>query len=271
MNVYETKKFAEAVAGNTYPGRGIVVGKSADGRKAVAAYFIMGRSVNSRNRVFDETEDGIIIHAFDPAKLADPSLVIYSPVRCYKNNMIVTNGDQTDTIYDGVKAWDEAMNGFGYREHLSGMNALIEKAGCVAVNADFAFEAALTSREFEPDGPNWTPRISAMLTFDKFMDFTYKLHICKSADEEGTECSRYSYSYRALEGLGHFIHTYNCDGNPIPTFTGEPERIAIPDDIDEFADEIWNALDGDNKVSMYVCYTDLETGEKQTRIVNKNR
>lgn len=246
MNVYETKAFSQAVEGNTYPGRGIVVGKSADGKKAVVAYFIMGRSVNSRNRVFEKTEDGVIIHAFDPSKLEDPSLVIYSPVRCYKNNQIVTNGDQTDTVYNCLEAWDKALP------------------------MDFAFETGLSSRDFEPDGPNWTPRISGMLTFDKLMDFTYKLHICKSADAEGTECNRYCFSYKALAGLGHFIHTYNCDGNPIPTFTGEPERIAIPDDIDAFTNEIWNSLDANNKVSLYVCYTDLESGEKEIRIINVN-
>lgn len=269
MNVYETKTFAKTVEGNSYPGRGIVVGKSADEKKAVVAYFIMGRSVNSRNRVFDETEDGVIIHAFDPAKLEDPSLVIYSPVRCYKNNMIVTNGDQTDTVYETVEAWDKQASSYGLM--LKNMNRSIERKSIAAPDNAWAFEAALTTREFEPDGPNFTPRISAMLTFDKFMDFAYKMHICKSADAEGTECNRYCFSYKALPGLGHFIHTYNCDGNPIPTFTGEPERVQIPDDIDEFTNEIWNALDSNNKVSLYVCYTDLETKAKETRIINVNR
>lgn len=272
MNVYETKAFSQAVEGNTYPGRGIVVGKSADGKKAVVAYFIMGRSVNSRNRVFEKTEDGVIIHAFDPSKLEDPSLVIYSPVRCYKNNQIVTNGDQTDTVYNCIEAWDKAYSGIlgGTDTHLQSMNEVVVKNNGQLLNIDSAFEAGLSSRDFEPDGPNWTPRISGMLTFDKLMDFTYKLHICKSADAEGTECNRYCFSYKALAGLGHFIHTYNCDGNPIPTFTGEPERIAIPDDIDAFTNEIWNSLDANNKVSLYVCYTNLENGEKETRIINAN-
>lgn len=269
MDVYETKTFTDTVAGNSYPGRGIVVGKSADDTKAVVAYFIMGRSVNSRNRVFDETDDGIIIHAFDPAKLADPSLVIYSPVRRFRNKMIVTNGDQTDTIYECLKAWDSEYKAYGTM--LKSVEKGITRRGGVPINDTLAFEMALTSREFEPDAPNLTPRISAMLTFDKWMDFSYKMHICKSADSEGSNCNRYCFSYSSIAGLGHFIHTYNCDGNPIPTFTGEPERVVIPDDIDAFTDEIWNALDENNRVSLYVCYTNLETKEVQTRIINSNR
>lgn len=249
MNVYETKTFTETAKGNSYVGRGIVVGKSEDGKKAVAAYFIMGRSVNSRNRVFDKTDDGIIIHAFDPLKLADPSLVIYSPVRAYKNLKIVTNGDQTDTVYDFVKKFDEK--------------------GCEDMS--LGFELGLNTREFEPDSPNWTPRISAMIDFDGNKDFTYKMNILKSADALGTACNRYNFSYKALNGLGHFIHTYNCDGNPIPTFTGEPERVVIPNDIDEFTKEIWNALDENNKVSLYVSYTDIATGKEEVKILNKNR
>lgn len=239
-NVYVTKSFTDTAKGNSYVGRGIVVGKSEDGKKAVSAYFIMGRSVNSRNRVFDKTDDGIIIHAYDPSKLSDPSLVIYSPVRRFKNKLIVTNGDQTDTVYDFVSVGK-------------------------------SFEDALDTREFEPDAPNFTPRISAMLTFDDNKDFSYKMNILKSADAEGTACNRYTFSYAALNGLGHFIHTYNHDGNPIPTFTGEPERVIIPNGIDEFTNEIWNALDADNKVSLYVTYVDLATGEESTRIINKNR
>jgi len=239
MDIYSSRSFKEITEGNSYVGRGIVCGKSADGKKAVSAYFIMGRSVNSRNRVFEETADGIIIHAYDPSKLSDPSLVIYSPVRQYENNLIVTNGDQTDTIYDGLKAGK-------------------------------TFEAALETREFEPDAPNYTPRISGMITFNGG-DFTYKMSILKSADAQGSACSRYSFSYPALAGLGHFIHTYEHDGNPIPTFQGEPTRTIIPNDIDEFTNEIWNSLDADNKVSLYVRYDDLATGKAQTRIINKNQ
>lgn len=239
MSIYDVKSFKDIATGNSYVGRGIVCGKSADGKKAVTAYFIMGRSVNSRNRVFLETEDGIIIKAFDPSKLQDPSLVIYSPVRQYENNLIVTNGDQTDTIYD-----------------------FIAKGS--------TFEAGLETREFEPDGPNFTPRISAMFTFGKD-DFTYKMSILKSADAEGSACNRYTFSYPALAGLGHFIHTYNHDGNPIPTFTGEPERVAIPNDIDAFTSEVWDSLDADNKVSLYVRYVDIATGKADFRIINKNK
>ena len=251
MGIYDIRSFAETVKGNSYVGRGIVAGLSADGKKAVTAYFIMGRSTNSRNRVFDETDDGIIIHAFDPAKLEDPSLVIYSPVRCIKDNMIVTNGDQTDTVYDYMRSFYYAPNSDPAMEN-------------------FLFEAALNSRCFEPDAPNFTPRISAVLSFGR-KGYTYKMNICKSADADGTACNRYTYNYAPLAGLGHFIHTYNHDGNPIPTFTGEPERVAIPDGIDEFTEEIWNSLDADNKVSLYVCYRDIESGEKETRIINKNR
>ena len=242
MNVYETKSFAETVKGNSYVGRGIVIGMSGDAKKAVSAYFIMGRSVNSRNRVFDKTEDGIIIHAFEPEKLSDPSLVIYSPVRRYRSRLIVTNGDQTDTVYDFLKQNE----------------------------SDRAFEDALETREFEPDGPNWTPRISGMLSFGE-ASFRYKMSILKSADADGTACNRYTFEYAPLAGLGHFIHTYNCDGNPIPTFTGEPERVEIPDDIDAFTNEIWESLDAENKVSLYVVYTDLESGKEETRIINKNQ
>ena len=250
MGIYDIRSFAETVKGNSYVGRGIVAGLSADGKKAVTAYFIMGRSTNSRNRVFDETEDGIIIHAFDPAKLEDPSLVIYSPVRCIKDNMIVTNGDQTDTVYDYMRSYYYAPNSDPAMEN-------------------FLFEAALNTRCFEPDAPNFTPRISAVLNFAG--GYTYKMNILKSADPEGSACNRYTYSYAPLAGLGHFIHTYNHDGNLIPTFTGEPERVAIPNDIDEFTNEIWNSLDADNKVSLYVCTRDLATGKKETRIINKNR
>ena len=239
MNIYENKPIAERVEGNSYVGRGIVVGKTEDGTKACAAYFIMGRSNNSRNRVFTLRDNALYTEPFDASKVEDPSLIIYAAVRQYENNLIVTNGDQTDTIYDGIAAGK-------------------------------TFSAALESREFEPDFPNLTPRISAMLTFDK-KDFTYQMSILKSADEKGSACNRYTFSYPALSGLGHFIHTYVCDGNPIPTFQGEPERVAIPNDIHAFTDSLWTALDEDNKISLYVKYIDLTTGEAEERLINKNK
>ena len=239
MNVYETKTMGERIKGNSYVGRGIVVGKTADGKKAATAYFIMGRSENSRNRIFEETEDGIIIYPFDESKVEDPSLIIYSPIRKIDNKLIVTNGDQTDTIYNFVKQGK-------------------------------TFATALTTRGFEPDAPNFTPRISAMLTFDN-NDFTYEMNILKSADAEGSACARYNFSYPSLNGIGHFIHTYVCDGNPIPTFMGEPERVSIPNDIDEFLNDIWTNLDDNNKISIYVRYIDLETGECENRLINKNK
>ncbi|MBQ7999683.1 MAG: IMP cyclohydrolase [Ruminococcus sp.] len=238
MDIYNINCIKELLKDNTYPGRGIIIGKSEDGKKAVTAYFIMGRSENSRNRVFIENGDEVIIHPFDASKVEDPSLIIYSPIRVYENNLIVTNGDQTDTVYDGLKA---------------GMS----------------FEDALTQREFEPDAPNFTPRISGMITFDD-NDFTYKMSILKSADAQGTACNRYTYAYKSLSGLGHFIHTYVCDGNPIPTFQGEPERVFIPSDIDEFTDAIWSTLNEQNKISLYVRYVSLETGEAENRMINKN-
>ena len=240
MNIYKINTPEELIAGNSYVGRGIVIGKTPDAKKAVFAYFIMGRSANSRNRIFSEKENGeVIIYPHDYSKVEDPSLIIYSPVKCHKNSVIVTNGDQTDTIY----------------------NFLCEGK---------SFEDALKTRAFEPDYPNLTPRISGIMDFCGG-DFTYKMSILKSADPEGTACNRYTYSYNALAGLGHFIHTYICDGNPIPTFCGEPERMAISNDIDEFADRIWNALDEQNKISMYVRYIDLETGVVENRMVNKNK
>lgn len=239
MNVYETLNPFKLIDGNTYPGRGIIIGKTPDGKNAVIAYFIMGRSVNSRNRVFEQIDGGIITKAFDESKLEDPSLIIYSPVRTLENKIIVTNGDQTDTIYDFVKDGK-------------------------------SFEDALRTREFEPDAPNFTPRISGMLTFENG-DFTYKMSILKSADAKGGACSRYFYEYPALPGIGHFIHTYNCDGDPIPTFTGEPERVCLQNDIDGFSDSLWAALNGDNKISLYIRFTDLKTGGEETRIINKNK
>ena len=238
MDVYETKTIAERITGNPYVGRGIVIGESADGTKAYAAYFIMGRSSNSRNRVFAK-EDGVLYtKPFDETKVEDPSLIIYAAVREYENHLIVTNGDQTDTIADGLK---------------KGMS----------------FTDSLQTREFEPDAPNFTPRISGMLTFDGD-GFAYKMSILKSADAEGSACNRYTYFYEALPGVGHFIHTYVTDGNPLPTFMGEPERVSVPNDIDQFTDELWGALDEDNRISLYVRCTDLKTGEITERIINKN-
>ena len=239
MNIYEIKPIADRVLGNSYVGRGIVVGKTEDGTKACAAYFIMGRSNNSRNRVFTLRDNNLYTEPFDASKVEDPSLIIYAAVRGYENNLIVTNGDQTDTIYDGVSAGK-------------------------------TFSQSLESREFEPDFPNLTPRISAMLTFGQ-NDFTYQMSILKSADEQGSACNRYTYSYPALNGLGHFIHTYVCDGNPIPTFQGEPERVAIPNDIEVFTRDLWNALDEDNKISLYVKYVDLASGDAEERLINKNQ
>lgn len=237
MDVYKIDSLNQVLAGNSYPGRGIVVGKSEDGKSAVFAYFIMGRSENSRNRVFVENDDDVTIYPFDESKVEDPSLIIYSPVRRYKNSYIVTNGDQTDTVYDGLK-----------------------DGKC--------FTRALKSRCFEPDAPNFTPRISAILNLDD--EFYYKMSILKSATADGAACNRYAFDYAPIAGLGHFIHTYNCDGNPIPTFTGEPERVAIGNDIDEFANGIWNNLNDTNKVSAYVAYIDLASGEKTARLFNKH-
>ena len=237
MNVYETKSMAQRLDGNTYPGRGIVLGVTPDGKKAVAAYFIMGRSVNSRNRVFIPEADGIRTEAHDPALMKDPHLIIYHPVRELGNGLIVTNGDQTDTI------WEFAARGESW-------------------------EAALRTRMFEDDGPNWTPRISGLLAGDG----SYKMSILKAADPEGKACARFFWEYPATAGLGHFLHTYVCDGNPvIPTFQGEPERVSIPADIDAFTDELWTNLDENNKISLFVRYTDLATGETEQRIINKHK
>ena len=237
MNVYEIKTMAERLEGNRYPGRGIVIGVTPDGKKAAVAYFIMGRSVNTRNRVFCTELDGIRTEAHDPSKMVDPHLIIYHPVREIGHGLIVTNGDQTDTI------WEYLAKGESW-------------------------EAALRTRQFEDDGPNWTPRISGIQAGDG----SYKMSILKAADPEGSACARFFYEYPAIAGLGHFLHTYVCDGNPvIPTFQGEPERVAMVNDIDAFTDEIWNALDSENKISLYVRYTDLETGAVDTRLINKNK
>ena len=229
----------EMLRDNTYPGRGIVIGKTPDGKKAVTAYFIMGRSENSRNRVFTEKQGEVFTEPFDATKVQDPSLIIYAAIRQYENNLIVTNGNQTDTVYDGLKQGK-------------------------------TFTEALESREFEPDAPNFTPRISGMLTFQNG-DFTYQMSILKSADEQGTACNRFTFHYAPLNGLGHFLHTYVCDGNPIPTFQGEPERMAVCDDIDEMTRRLWDSLNENNKISLYVRYIDLASGKAENRLVNKNQ
>ncbi|MBR2696344.1 MAG: IMP cyclohydrolase [Parasporobacterium sp.] len=238
MDIYKINDIYELIKDNSYVGRGIITGKSPDGKKAVGAYFIMGRSANSRNRIFSEKDGTIITEPFDASKVEDPSLIIYTAVRKYENNLILTNGDQTDTIYEGMKEGK-------------------------------TFTEALKSREFEPDAPNFTPRISSMITFND-NDFTYQMSILKSIDAEGSACARFGFSYPSIAGLGHFIHTYVGDGNPIPTFQGEPERIAIPDDIDAFTESIWRGLNEDNKISLYVTYIDLETMEEEHRLINKN-
>lgn len=239
MSIYQIHALSELLKNNTYPGRGIVIGKSADGKNAVAAYFIMGRSVNSRNRIFTEKNGEVFTEPFDESKVQDPSLIIYAAVRQYRNHLIVTNGNQTDTVYEGL-----------------------EKG--------LSFTEALESREFEPDKPNFTPRISGMLSFADG-GFTYQMSILKSIDEEGSACARYGFSYPARDGLGHFLHTYVQDGNPIPTFQGEPERVAIGNDIDAVTKEIWDALNADNKISLYVRFVNLETGVQENRLVNKNQ
>ena len=239
MDIYKISTPEALLKGNPYVGRGIVIGKTPDGKKAVAAYFIMGRSENSRNRVFAECGGAIYTRPYDESKVKDPSLIIYAAVRSFENKLIVTNGDQTDTIYD-------------------------------ALNAGKTFNDALKTREFEPDAPNLTPRISGILYFADG-DFDYELSILKSADAEGSACSRYLFSYPSLPGLGHFIHTYVTDGNPIPTFQGEPERIAVSQDIDEFASRLWDNLDENNRISLYVRYTDLSDGSMESRLINKNK
>ncbi len=238
MDIYKINNIGELIKDNEYVGRGIVIGKTADGKKAATAYFIMGRSENSRNRIFKEEGEDITIYPFDESKVEDPSLIIYHPIRKTGNKLIVTNGDQTDTIYDFVTAGK-------------------------------SFKEALETRQFEPDAPNFTPRISGMITFDA-NDFVYSMSILKSMNAEGSECARYTFDYKPLKGLGHFIHTYECNGNPIPTFQGEPERVEIPDDIDEFAENLWNNLNEDNKISLYVRYIDLNDGSVQSVMYNKN-
>lgn len=224
---------------NEYPGRGIVIGRSADGKYAVTAYFIMGRSSNSRNRVFVTEGEGIRTQAFDPSKLEDPSLIIYAPVRVLKSDTIVTNGDQTDTVYDGLK------NGL-------------------------TFEQSLRCREFEPDGPNYTPRISGIMRVEEG-SFQFAMSILKSEDGDPSCCIRNTFTYENPKaGEGRFIHTYMHDGNPLPSFCGEPKQVDISGDIDSFTDMVWESLNEDNKVSLFVRYIDIATGKYETRIVNKN-
>ena len=225
---------------NAYPGRGIVIGKTPNGKYAVTAYFIMGRSENSRNRVFIEDGEGIRTQAFDPSKLVDPSLIIYAPVRVLGNKTIVTNGDQTDTVYE-----------------------LMDKGQ--------TFEQSLRTREFEPDGPNYTPRISAVLHLEKGK-FNYAMSILKSNNGNPESCNRYTFAYSDVPaGEGHFISTYMHDGNPLPSFEGEPKWMAIPDDMDAFADTLWNSLNEENKVSLFVRYIDIATGKYESKIINKNK
>ncbi len=236
----EKVSLEKELSGNAYPGRGIVIGRSADGKYAVTAYFIMGRSVNSRNRIFVEDGAGIRTQAFDESKLSDPSLIIYAPVRVLGNKTIVTNGDQTDTIYERM-------------------------------DKQQTFEQALRTREFEPDAPNYTPRISGILHIESGK-FNYAMSILKSNNGSPDSCSRYTFAYEnAKAGEGRFIHTYMGDGDPLPSFEGEPKLVDINGDIDAFTDSVWNSLNEDNKVSLFVRYINIADGKYETRIVNKNK
>lgn len=235
----EKSTMSAELSGNVYPGRGIVIGKSGDGKQAVMAYFIMGRSGNSRNRIFIREGGGIRTEAFDPSKLTDPSLIIYTPVRVLGNKTIVTNGDQTDTIYEGM-------------------------------NRQLSFEQSLRCREFEPDAPNYTPRISGVLHLENG-HYHYACSILKSVNGNPKACSRFTFAYEnPVAGEGHFIHTYRCDGSPLPSFEGEPKLVEVQEDIDGFTDTLWNHLNEENKVSLFVRYIDITTGSYETRIVNKN-
>ena len=231
---------SKELGATTYPGRGIVIGRSKDGKKAVTAYFIMGRSANSRNRVFVEDGEGIRTQAFDPSKLEDPSLIIYAPVRVLGNDTIVTNGDQTDTVYEGLEQGK-------------------------------TFEVSLRSREFEPDAPNYTPRISGIMHIDNGT-YNYAMSILKSNNGNPDACNRYTFAYQnPVAGEAHFIHTYMGDGNPLPSFEGEPKLVGLEGDIDTFTSLVWENLNEENKVSLFVRYIDIETGKYETRIVNKNK
>jgi len=237
MDIYKRNDIYELIQDNPYVGRGIVVGKTEDGKNAVSAYFIMGRSENSRNRIFSMKDGVLYTEPYDASKVKDPSLIIYPAVREIGNQLIVTNGDQTDTIFEGLKQGK-------------------------------SFEESLKTRKFEPDSPNFTPRISALLSFEN-QDFSYQMSILKSADEAGSACNRYLFDFEPMNGLGHFLHTYVTDGNPLPSFLGEPERVIIPNNMDLFVNKLWNGLNQDNKISLFVRYTDLSTGEKKDVIVNK--
>ena len=239
MNVYQTPEFSELVRGNTYPGRGIILGRTEDGSRAVAAYFIMGRSANSRNRVFTVRDGAVFTEPFDASRVEDPRLIIYAALRQFKNMLIVTNGDQTDTVYEGLQAGK-------------------------------TFSESLETRCFEPDAPNFTPRISGLFTLDP-LKLRYEMSILKSIDAEGSDCARFIFSYPAKPGLGHFIHTYVRDGNPLPTFSGEPERVKIGSDIDAFTGALWENLDADNRISLYVRFIDPATGTYGERLINRNR
>jgi hypothetical protein len=236
----EMKNLAAELSSTSYPGRGIIIGKTPDGTKAAIAYFIMGRSENSRNRVFVTEGEGIRTQAFDPSKLEDPSLIIYAPVRVLGNKTIVTNGDQTDTIYE-----------------------LMDKQN--------TFEQSLRTREFEPDAPNYTPRISGILHIENG-DYNFAMSILKSDNGNAESCNRYTFAYsNPAAGAGRFIHTYMGDGNPLPSFEGEPTLVNIPDDMNEFADTVWNSLDADNKVALFVRYINIADGTYETKIINKNK
>lgn len=236
----ELLSIEQELKSNAYPGRGIIIGTSADGKKAVTAYFIMGRSENSRNRIFVEDGDGIRTQAFDPSKLTDPSLIIYAPVRVLGNKTIVTNGDQTDTIYE-----------------------LMDKQQ--------TFEQALRTREFEPDGPNFTPRISGIMHVENG-SYNYAMSILKTDHADPETCNRYTFAYsNPKKGEGRFIHTYKENVSPLPSFEGEPKRVKIEGDIDAFTNMIWNSLNEENKVSLFTRFIDIETGAVESRIVNKNQ
>ena len=243
MALYDIKKL---LSENSYPGRGIVVGKSADGKNAMIAYFIMGRSANSRNRIFERFDGGMRTKAFDESKLEDPSLIIYNPYLSALGGHIdiITNGDQTNTVYDYINEHGED---------------------------GFSFEKSLHTREFEPDAPNFTPRISGILYYSPAEAFHYKLSILKSNNGDPSACQRYFYSYNPINGLGHFIHTYKCDGNPIPSFYGEPEEVELPNTAEELADLIWKNLNEENKVSLFVRSVPLNGGEPTEIIINKNK
>lgn len=236
----EKLSISNELKSNAYPGRGIVIGKSPNGKYAVTAYFIMGRSSNSRNRIFVEDGQGIRTQAFDESKLEDPSLIIYAPVRVLGNKTIVTNGDQTDTIYEGL-------------------------------DKQLTFEQSLRTREFEPDGPNYTPRISGVMHIENG-NYNYAMSILKSNNGNPDACNRYTFAYEnPVNGEGHFIHTYKCDGNPLPSFEGEPKLVDTCDDINEYTDMLWNSLNEENKVSLFVRFIDITTGKYETKIVNKNK